>query len=49
MDQLIGGHNIKQKQGAVGIFTHGLLGRTEALEVGVICALCRFVAPEFYN
>lgn len=49
MDQLIGGHNTKQKQGAVGIFTNGLLERTEALETGVICALCRFVAPEFYN
>lgn len=49
MDQHSGESNVKQKQGAVGILTNGLLNRTEALEIGVICALSRFVAGEYYN
>lgn len=49
MDQRTGEANVKQKQGAVGILTNGLLNRTEALEVGVICALSRFVASEYYQ
>ena len=49
MDRLTGGHNTKHKQGAVGIFSNGLLDRTQALEIGIICALCRFVSPEYYS
>ncbi|MFN8446475.1 MAG: inosine/xanthosine triphosphatase [Caldilineaceae bacterium] len=49
MDQRTGESNVKQKQGAVGILTKGLLNRTEALEIGVICALSQFVASEYYR
>ena len=49
MDRTFHGENTKQKQGAVGIFTNGLMERTEALQVGVTFALTRFINQEFYN
>ncbi len=48
MDRLTDDHNTKHKQGAVGILTNGLVGRVDALEMAVICALCRWLAPGFY-
>ncbi|MEZ4717356.1 MAG: DUF84 family protein [Caldilineaceae bacterium] len=45
MDEIVNEDNTKQRQGAVGIFTGGLVDRTQALELAVIFALTRFVAP----
>jgi len=49
MDEVAGQHNTKQKQGAVGILTAGLVTRQQALEVAVTFALARFVAPAYYG
>jgi inosine/xanthosine triphosphatase len=45
MDELVGEVNTKQRQGAVGILTHGLMTRTGALEIAVLYALARFLHP----
>ena len=47
MDELIGEENIKQRQGAVGVLTHGLMDRTKALECAVLYAFAPFLHP-FY-
>ncbi|MEZ4712854.1 MAG: inosine/xanthosine triphosphatase [Caldilineaceae bacterium] len=49
MDRTFHGENTKQKQGAVGIFTNGLMERTEALQVGVTFALTRFINFNLYE
>lgn len=49
MDQLVGEENTKQRQGAVGILTGGLISRTAALESAVIFALTRFLNPDYYK
>ncbi len=48
MDALSGGHNTKQKQGAVGILTGGLSSRQAAYEQLVALAAAPFVSAEFY-
>ncbi|HMN29476.1 MAG TPA: inosine/xanthosine triphosphatase [Caldilineaceae bacterium] len=45
MDEVAGEHNTKQRQGAVGILTNGLVTRQAALESAVVYALARFVQP----
>lgn len=49
MDEFIGEHNVKQRQGAVGVFTKGRISRTELSENAVILALVRFLNPEHYE
>jgi len=49
MDDLVAGHNTKQKGGAVGALTAGLVPRADAFALGVAYALAPFVAPEFYE
>jgi inosine/xanthosine triphosphatase len=49
MDEVVGQRNTKQKQGAVGILTAGLVTRQQALEVAVTYALARLIAPEYYG
>jgi non-canonical (house-cleaning) NTP pyrophosphatase len=49
MDQLSGLQNVKHHQGAIGIFTGGLVTRTEALERSLVYALARFIATDYYN
>jgi inosine/xanthosine triphosphatase len=49
MDEFIGEQNTKQRQGAVGILTGGLLTRGQALETAVALALARFVNSEHYR
>jgi len=49
MDEFIGEHNTKQKQGTIGILTNGLLTRTITFEHGVACALARFINPHYYK
>lgn len=45
MDELAGERNTKQRQGAVGILTNGLVTRQAALEIAVLYALARFLHP----
>ena len=49
MDALIGGHNTKQKNGAIGILTNGLLSRQQAYEVIIQLAVAPFRRPDFYG
>ncbi|WP_420316975.1 inosine/xanthosine triphosphatase [Ekhidna sp.] len=47
-DQVFEEHNSKQKGGAVGSLSNGLLGRTEYYEQAVILALIPFVNKKLY-
>jgi inosine/xanthosine triphosphatase len=49
MDDFTGEHNTKQKQGAVGILTNGLITRTDSFETAVIYALVKFLNPDYYE
>lgn len=49
VDKFVGGHNIKQKQGAVGVLTNDLVSRTAAFERCVIYALAKFINPKYYE
>lgn len=49
IDEFVGEHNIKQKQGTVGILTNGLITRTSALEKSVTYALAKFINPSYYQ
>ncbi|HEY2374668.1 MAG TPA: inosine/xanthosine triphosphatase [Gemmatimonadaceae bacterium] len=48
MDRLTGEHGTKQRQGAVGILTAGLVDRQSAYEVILTYALARFLTPELW-
>jgi inosine/xanthosine triphosphatase len=48
MDRLTGEHDTKQRQGAVGILTAGLVDRQAAYEVILAYALARFLTPELW-
>jgi inosine/xanthosine triphosphatase len=48
-DEVFGTHNVKQKEGSVGVLTKGIITRTRAFEQGVACALARFLHPELYK
>ncbi len=45
MARLTGEENIKQKGGAIGAFTHGLLSRSSVYHQALILALCPFTHP----
>jgi len=49
IDEWVGQQNTKQKQGAIGVMTNGLISRTAALETAVIFALARFLNPAYYE
>lgn len=49
MDKLLGDVNTKQKYGAIGALTKGLMTRTSAFEAAVIYALAPFLNPELYG
>jgi non-canonical (house-cleaning) NTP pyrophosphatase len=48
MDDVLNDQNVKQKGGAVGAFTAGLVSRQEALALSVAYAIAPFVSPHFY-
>ncbi len=48
MDDVLNVCNIKQKGGAVGAFTAGLVSRQEALALSVAYAIAPFVSPHLY-
>jgi inosine/xanthosine triphosphatase len=49
MDDLLGEENVKQKGGAIGALTGGLIMRQEAFTHSVAYALAPFIAPKFYS
>jgi inosine/xanthosine triphosphatase len=49
MDELLGQTNVKQRGGAVGTLTNGLVLRRETFAVAVAYALAPFVSPDFYK
>ena len=49
MDALVGEHNTKQKNGAIGILTGDLLSRQQAYEVIIQLAVAPFRRPDFYG
>ena len=49
MDDLLGQENVKQKGGAIGALTAGLIMRQAAFTHSVTYALAPFIAPEFYQ
>lgn len=48
MDDVVKGHNTKQKGGAAGILSGGLTDRQTVFETAVTYALSPFVVPHFY-
>lgn len=49
MDDILNDHNIRQKGGAVGALTNGLVLRSETFAVAVAYALSPFVSPNLYE
>lgn len=49
MDDVLNDHNVKQKGGAVGALTGGLVMREETFAVAVAYALSPFIVPELHN
>ncbi|MCP4426151.1 MAG: inosine/xanthosine triphosphatase [Chloroflexi bacterium] len=49
MDDILNDRNIKQKGGAVGALTAGLIPRGQAFAQAVAYALSPFIAPELHN
>ena len=48
MDDVLNDKNVKQKSGAVGAFTAGLVSRQEALALSVAYAFAPFISPQLY-
>lgn len=48
IDDTLGGENLFQGVGVIGVLTQGKLTRTTILRDAVICALTRFLSPQFY-
>ena len=48
MDELINEHNSKQKKGAIGYLSKGVIDRMKLYETGVIMALVPFINQEWY-
>ena len=49
IDSIFGGRDVLDKEGVVGVLTDGKLVRSAVLRDAVICALTRFVSPEYYG
>jgi len=49
MDLMSGQDNVKQKMGAIGMFTKGQLDRKSAYVQIVLSAIIKFVSPEWYD
>lgn len=48
IDDYFGRDEILSEEGVIGIMTNGVVTRTDASKDAVICALTRFINPEFY-
>lgn len=49
IDAFFGEEEILSKQGAIGVLTRSKMSRTGSSRDAVLCALTRFVAPEYYK
>lgn len=49
LDEISGGRNLKQKQGAFGYFTDNLVTRKDAYIQAVFFSLARFIKKDFYE
>lgn len=49
MDESTGDNNTKQKQGAIGIFTNGVMSRKELYVSGLISAIIPFINKETFG
>ncbi|MFB6290655.1 MAG: inosine/xanthosine triphosphatase [Candidatus Bipolaricaulia bacterium] len=49
MDEITGRSGVKEDEGAIGIFTGGLITRKEAYRNALIFALAKYINPEFYR
>ena len=49
MNELTGEENVKQKMGAIGIFSKGQLDRKQAYVQIVLSAMVKFVSPEWFE
>jgi inosine/xanthosine triphosphatase len=48
IDEQLGGENLFQGEGVIGVLTKGRLTRTTILRDAVVCALAQFISPQFY-
>ena len=48
IDSYLGRKEILSNEGVIGVLTNGILDRTRVTKDAVICALTRFVNPQFY-
>ena len=49
MNEMTGEENVKQKMGAIGIFSKGQLDRKQAYVQIVLSAMVKFVSPEWFG
>ena len=48
MDELLNDHNSKQKQGAIGYLSRGVIDRAKLYESGIVMALVPFINKSWY-
>lgn len=48
MDKLVGTHNLKEREGALGILTGGLVDRQDSSNISLRLALAPFRSPQWY-
>ncbi len=49
IDLLVGEDNVKQERGAIGVFTSGLISRTDLFRSSIICAFAPLITPKFFD
>lgn len=49
IDAIFGRRNLFQNEGAFGVLTNGRLTRTAVMRDAIICALARFLNPQYYQ
>ena len=49
IDLLVGENNVKQERGAIGVFTSGLISRTELFRSTIICAFAPLISSKFFD
>ncbi len=49
IDKIVGKKNVKRKEGAIGIFTMGMVTRTKLYEHGVFMALVPFLSKKIFD
>lgn len=48
IDSFFGEEEILSKEGPIGVLTHSKMTRTDSSRDAVLCALTRFISPEYY-